>query len=495
MRFRLMGNDKLLPVRVRGLFLRRDDLYLIAAIQLVFQSNNLAIDFCAEAVRADVGVNGKTEIYGRRAARQNLQFPFRCKYINLVLIEIELKALEQLLGSRLFVGVFENIAHPRDPVLQFLIQSGTIFFVLPMRRYSLFSDLMHRTRTDLYFDHFAIRANHGCMKRLVAVLLRHRDIIFEAFGYRQVDGRNNSVCGKTIVCIFGIEDDTNCEEIINFIERFAAFDHLVEDAEQMLRTALDLERNLRFAESLFNGLNKLLDVRLALFTFGFELVGNFFVFFGMEIFEREILHLPFHFGDPEPVGEWRVNIDCLFGKPLLLFGRQVFEGAHVMQAVGEFQEHHADVAHHRKKHFPVTLGLSDFVAAENIGNLRGAIDNVRNDIAELCPDILDLVLGVFGDVVHQRAGDRNVIERNLAGDDHRYFIRMVEEGFARRSHIVLMRFKAEFKRAADKVFIDRSEIFSTNGEEIFKLLLVDTVSHCLTNSQHCKNNALTKIYS
>ncbi len=95
-----------------------------------------------------------------------------------------------------------------------------------------------------------------------------------------------------------------------------------------------------------------------------------------------------------------------------------------MQAIGEFHEHHTDIADHGEQQLAVTFGLRDLAGFENVCDLGSAIDDVCYFRAKLFAYFLDLIRSIFHDIVQQSGNDGNIIERNFLRDDHRDFERM-----------------------------------------------------------------------
>ena len=138
---------------------------------------------------------------------------------------------------------------------------------------------------------------------------------------------------------------------------------------------------------------------------------------GLEDLEGEVLELPLDLPDPEPLGERRVDLLGLAGDPELLLGRQAVEGPHVVEPVGELDEDDPDVLGHRQEHLPDVLGLLLLVAVgAELRQLRDAVDEPRDLGPEPLLDVLEAVLGVLGDVVEERRGDRDRVDPELGGD-------------------------------------------------------------------------------
>ena len=84
----------------------------------------------------------------------------------------------------------------------------------------------------------------------------------------------------------------------------------------------------------------------------------------MERLEREVLELPLHLVDPEPVRERRVHLERLAGLLHLLLLAEVLDRAQVVEPVGELDQDDADVLGHRHDHLPVVLRLGLLAALE-----------------------------------------------------------------------------------------------------------------------------------
>ena len=109
---RLAGDDKAFPGRRRGLRLRRDDLDLIAVLQLRAQRQQPAVDLGADAGIADLGMYGIGEIDRGGTARQRDQVAFRREGKYLVLEHFQLGVLEKFLRVRVLFENFEQLAQP-----------------------------------------------------------------------------------------------------------------------------------------------------------------------------------------------------------------------------------------------------------------------------------------------------------------------------------------------------------------------------------------------
>ena len=138
----------------------------------------------------------------------------------------------------------------------------------------------------------------------------------------------------------------------------------------------------------------------------------------------------------------------------LLLLAQVLDRAHVVEAVGELDQDHAHVLRHRDDHLAVVLGLGLLAALElDPRQLRDALDELRDLVAELGADLLDVGVGVLDDVVQERGGDRLLVEVEL-GADLRDAPRVVDEVLAGAALLALVRVRGEGEGAREQVAVD-----------------------------------------
>ena len=168
----------------------------------------------------------------------------------------------------------------------------------------------------------------------------------------------------------------------------------------MLRAARDLHGDVDLAQLDLQDPCGLGDVS---FTVGAALADHcldLLELAGMQRLECEVLQLPLHRVDTEPVRERRIDLERLFRLLDLLLLAEVLDLAQVVQPVGQLDQDHAHVRRHRDDQLAVVLGLRLFAALElHARQLRDALDELRDLVAELGTDAFQLDLGVLDDVV------------------------------------------------------------------------------------------------
>jgi hypothetical protein len=122
-----------------------------------------------------------------------------------------------------------------------------------------------------------------------------------------------------------------------------------------------------------------------------------------------------------------------------------------VEAVGELDHEHAEVARHRHQHLPKVLGLTFFTRREGeLTDLRDAVDELRDLATELALEIGLGRRGVLQDVVEQPRRHRGNVHLEVdeeVGD----FERMAEVRLAGGALLSLMRGGGELVSARQHV--------------------------------------------
>ncbi len=191
--------------------------------------------------------------------------------------------------------------------------------------------------------------------------------------------------------------------------------------------------------------------------------------------EREVLELPLHLVDAEPVRERRVDLERLLRLLDLLLLAEVLDRAHVVQPVGELDQDDADVLRHRDDHLPVVLGLSVLPRLELAARqLRDAVDEVRDLVTELLTNVRERRLRVLDDVVEERRGQRLIVELQ-AGEDQRHPVGVMDEVLPGTALLPFVRARGEGKRARQEVPVDARVVGRDLGEQLVDEALIPLV--------------------
>ena len=110
---------------------------------------------------------------------------------------------------------------------------------------------------------------------------------------------------------------------------------------------------------------------------------------GVDIAKGQVLELAAHLAHAQAVRQRSVDVQRLLCDGLLPLHAKVLQGAHVVQAVGQLDEHDAHIAHHRQQHLAHVFGLAVFAVRElDLVDLGDAFDDVRHLLAEESGDVV-----------------------------------------------------------------------------------------------------------
>ena len=146
----------------------------------------------------------------------------------------------------------------------------------------------------------------------------------------------------------------------------------------------------------------------------------------------------------------RVNLHRLARDLLLAFGGEMVERAHVVQAVGQLDQHDANVVRHRDDHLAEILGLL-FLAAlkRDLRDLGHAVHQLRDLGTEVRLHLGQRRVRILDHVVQQAGDDRRHVELELR-DNHRDVERMRDVGLARFALLIEMHPRRVIVGAPDK---------------------------------------------
>ena len=161
-----------------------------------------------------------------------------------------------------------------------------------------------------------------------------------------------------------VDQDADGVDVVDLAELGALALHLLPDAVDVLRATLEVGVDAGCLEVGLELRDRAVDVALATLAPGIEELGELAEALGLEGLEGQVLELPLHLPDPEPLGERRVDLHRLAGDALLLLAREAVQRAHVVEPVGELDQDDADVLGHRRA---ASSGCSRPAAARGCG--------------------------------------------------------------------------------------------------------------------------------
>ena len=159
------------------------------------------------------------------------------------------------------------------------------------------------------------------------------------------------------------------------------------------------------------------------------------------------------------------EVERLGGDLDLLGRRERAERAHVVEAVGELDEDHAEVARHREHELADVLGPAELAALEDVVDLGDAVGDGGDLGAELGLDELEREVGVLHGVVEEGRHHARVVEADLLGRDEGDLEGVRDVELARGAAVVAVGPVGHLERAPDPVLVDGREVPAAVLEE------------------------------
>ena len=163
--------------------------------------------------------------------------PLRREHEDLVLEDVELDALDELRRVADVALPVHELAQPGE--LRVVLAVGLrAFLVAPVGGDADLADLVHRVGPDLDLERLAVEGDHRGVEGLVEVVLGDRDVVVELARDRppqRVDDAERRVAVRDVV-----DEDPDRVDVVDLAELGALALHLLPDAVDVLRAALEL---------------------------------------------------------------------------------------------------------------------------------------------------------------------------------------------------------------------------------------------------------------
>ena len=244
--------------------------------------------------------------------------------------------------------------------------------------------------------------------------------------------------------------------------------HLVEGQVLLVHPLVDaVRRDLAPADAAFDaGVFHLaaqrgedvLDHRLAVAGVAAQVLGDRPVAPRIEIGEADLLQLVLQVVHAEAVGDRRVDLERFARDASARLVRHAAQRAHVVQAVGKLDEHHAQVARHRQHQLAEALRVGLDAGAElHLVQLGDALDQVGDLAPERLLDIVPAERGVLDRVVQDGRRDALVIHAQV-GEDRGDRDGVVDVGFAGLARLAAVGFLCDLVGPHDEGDLLRLEV-------------------------------------
>ena len=457
MRARLAGDHEVEPCGVRTGTRRADDFHRRAALQRFGQRRQAAIDTAGDATVADVGVHRVSEVDGGGAFGQLHDPALGREDVDLVREEVDLDAFDELQGV---AGTLLQLEDALDPLAGAGMVALGLFILVglvqPVRSDPVVGHLFHFAGADLDLDGYAMHAEQRRMQGLVAVGLGNRDVVLEATGQwlvQVVYGAEHAVAGVDLV-----DDDAEGIHVHDLVEGAALAAHLLVDAIEVFLPAADLAFDAIRSQAVGQRLLDLGDDLLAVATGALDRAVDQRGAHRVHRLEAEVFELHTHVVHAQPVGDGGVDLEGFLGDAPAFFAREHFQGAHVVQAVGQFDQDHADVAGHGHGHLLEVFGLGFGLGLEvHLGQLADPVDQLGDSLAELLAEGFLGDAGVFDHIV-QHSGHQALMVHVHVGQDAGHGQRVGHVGLAATAALTIVRLFGVEIGPADQIDLVGAEV-------------------------------------
>src|SRR5258706_12844582 len=164
--------------------------------------------------------------------------------------------------------------------------------------------------------------------------------------------------------------------------------------------------------------------------------------------EGKILEFVADDAHAQTVRDGRVDLERLARDALLLVRLEILDSAHVVQAIGQLHDHHANIVDHGQDHLADVFGLARFgsehVEAADFGY---AFDETGGFFTESFLNARDGKFSVLNHVVEKSGGKSGRVHAHV-GENVRDFEKMGKIGIAGTSQLIAMAFCGNFVSAA-----------------------------------------------
>ena len=347
--FGVLGCDKFEPIEAGGCVSAGDEIDDVAVLEAGVDFPDDAVDLCTDDAQTKVGVDAEGEVNGGGVDGHVEDVALGGEDEDLLAEEVHADGTEEVAGG-------DGVGRPVEKLPAKVFESFGLgdlfgaFFIRPVRGDAELGDFVHVAGADLDFDGVAARANDFGMEALVAIRLGSSDVVAEEALHGQEE--RMGVAESAVAVIFGLDDNSDRDEVKDLLEWDALLDDFVVDAVEVLGAADDLYvLEAPFGERFLEKFDGFFEFAFALGAGFGDVFTDFAELFGVEDFEGEVFELPLELPNTEAGGERGVDVEGFVGDAgLFVVGHRV-ESAHVVEAVGEFDDHHADVAGDGEEHF------------------------------------------------------------------------------------------------------------------------------------------------
>ena len=387
---------------------------------------------------------GKIERCG--ISRQGEDLATWREQIDLIRKQVDLDALDELERGRCAVLFVDQARHPLARTVLRAVGGIGIGLVGPVRGDAAIGDRIHVFGADLDLDRRSKRAEQHGVQRLVTVGFRNRDEIAETPVHRLEQRMHGP---QRLVAVGDrIHDDPEPIHIHELGEGFLFVAHLSIDAVGRLDAT---DRAMRKPFGVEPGIECRFDPAHRFTTIAerqADTRGNNPMAIRIHGFEAKILQLGLEPVHAEALRDRRIDFERFKRNAAPRFGLHRPQRAHVVQAIGQLDQDHAQIARHRQQHLAEAFCRGFLATLElQLVEFGDAINQFADRGAELGGQLFRTDRRILERIVEDRSDDRLDVEAQIgedSGDSHR----MGDVGLAAFAGLPLVGLGAELISAA-----------------------------------------------
>ena len=393
------------------------DLHPVAGFQRGVQGDDLAVDLGAHALVAHGGVDAVGEVEGRGSLGHGHHVALGGEEEHFLGEQVGLEGIDKLLAVPGLVLPVQDLPYPVQLAVQ-VVAGPAALLVAPVGRDAVLRHPVHLPGADLHLKgegHLA-PAHHRGVQGLVHVGLGDGDVVLEPAGDLVPQGMDDAQHGVAVGD--GVHQHPDGDQVVDLVKGLVLQNHLAVDGVEVLGPAVDVVMNVLLVQLLGQLGDDHADVFLPLGALLPHLLHQVLVAHGVDVAQGEILQLLLDGVHAQAVGQRRVDLKGLPGDGYLPLRLLPLHGAHVVQPVGQLDEHHADVLAHGQDHLAQGFGLRLLLVGEvQLVQLRHAVHQLSDLVAELLADHIQRdALAVLHRVVQQACGDGGRIDHQFRQD-------------------------------------------------------------------------------
>ncbi len=248
-----------------------------------------------------------------------------------------------------------------------------------------------------------------------------------------------------------LHQHADSNQVVYLFEVSVLNHHLAVDAVQVLGSALNLKvLDAHLVQLVAQGGDDGLYLLLALNALDAHLVGHLAIPLRVDVAQGQVFNLLLDGVYAQAVSDGRVDVQRLMRDGHLALGRLKAQRAHVMQAVGQLDQHHADIPPHGQYHFAQGLGLLLLTVGEvEAAQLGHAVHQLHDFAAELLlDDVQGDVVVILHRVVQQARCHGGAIQHDFH-QNARHILRVNKVWLAALAQLPVMGLLREVERLFD----------------------------------------------